>query len=238
MKQWLGILVTGIMVLAVAGCRKDIPYGVEQQLVWAGGARQVWAVAPAVNLSGIEPVDPLLQADLLYQQLQQVQGLTVIPVNRVAEVFYAMRLVQIQSPQQAQQVCAALGCDGLIVPTITAYDPYNPPKMGASLALFLARTRAAEQVDPQQIVRQASPGETSDQAMPVDSGFVQVVGMYDAANGSVRDRLAAYAAGRNDPKGPMGAREYMVSMDRYAGFVYHELIRDVLTSPRLWQAVR
>jgi len=48
-----------------------------------------------------------------------------------------------------------------------------------------------------------------------------------------REKLALYAAGRNDPTGPMGAKEYMMSMDRYVGFVYSELIRQVLASPRL-----
>jgi hypothetical protein len=53
--------------------------------------------------------------------------------------------------------------------------------------------------------------------------------MFDAANGSVRDALHAYAAGRNDPLGPMGAKEYLASMDRYCGFVYHELIGQLVS---------
>jgi len=54
--------------------------------------------------------------------------------------------------------------------------------------------------------------------------------MFDAANGSVRELLADYAAGRNDPAGPLGQREYILNMDRYCGFVYHELIRDLMWS--------
>jgi hypothetical protein len=52
--------------------------------------------------------------------------------------------------------------------------------------------------------------------------------MFDAANGTTRDALAAYASGRNDPLGPMGPREYLASMDRYCGFVYAELTADLL----------
>ena len=38
--------------------------------------------------------------------------------------------------------------------------------------------------------------------------------------------------GRNDPLGPLGPKEYFVSMDRYCGFVYHELLADLLRAQR------
>ena len=50
---------------------------------------------------------------------------------------------------------------------------------------------------------------------------------------SVRQALEDYAAGRNDPAGPLGADEYRLSMDRYGGFVYHELIATLMSHPRL-----
>ncbi len=56
--------------------------------------------------------------------------------------------------------------------------------------------------------------------------------MFDAANGSVREALLLYAQGRNDPLGPMGEKEYLASMDRYCGFVYHTLIGDLLDRER------
>ena len=68
--------------------------------------------------------------------------------------------------------------------------------------------------------------------MPPQGGFVQAVGMYDAANGSVRQALFEYAQGRNDPVGPLGSKEYFVSMDRYCGFVYHSLIGELTSQAR------
>jgi hypothetical protein len=62
---------------------------------------------------------------------------------------------------------------------------------------------------------------------------VQAVGMFDAANGTVRDRLKLYAAGRHEPAGPLGEKEYYVSMDRYCGFAYSELIEQLMASPKL-----
>lgn len=198
-----------LLIAALAGCRQEKPYGSEVQLSLPGRRVQVWAIAPAVNLSG-QRVDPLLQADLVYQQLQQVHGLTVVPVNRVVEVYVGLGLEHVQSQEQADQVCRLLGCDALLVPSVTAYDPYKPPKFGVALQLFI-----------------------QNKSTPAAGSFLQVVGMFDAANGTTRGQLLNYAEGRNDPAGPFGAEEYLVSMDRYCGFAYWTLIRQLLESPRV-----
>jgi hypothetical protein len=218
---------------AGSGCaQKAPPYGVERQAAYLSPMkkREVWAVAPAVNLSGYRDADPLLQADIVFQQLQQVRGLTVIPVNRVVEVYATLKIDKVQSGEQAALVCDLLGCDGLLVPTVTAYDPYDPPKLGASLQLLtrpMTFTRPVN-VDPRELARLATPRAVDPTPTAPRMDMVQAVGMFDAANGSVREALAGYVAGRHDPIGPMGPREYLVSMDRYSGFVYHELIGEVL----------
>jgi hypothetical protein len=87
-------------------------------------------------------------------------------------------------------------------------------------------------IDPRELAKRATPGPT--EAMPAaGNGVVQAVGMFDAANGSVRERLHLYAAGRHDPLGPLGEKEYYVSMDRYCGFAYSELIEQLIASPKL-----
>jgi hypothetical protein len=234
MRSTRSIITVSVFLLAtLCGCAaKDPPYGTEYIRRLPRDARAIWAVAPAINLSGQREVDPLLQADLVYEQVQQVRGLTVIPVNRVAEVYVALGLRQVQSAEQAALVCDLLGCDALLVPTVTAYDPYDPPKLGASLHLFSKAGTYARpaNVDPRELARAASP--PAEQSLPQESDFVQAVGMFDAANGSVREALFAYAKGRNDPTGPMAAKEYLISMDRYCGFVYQSLTGDLLRSMR------
>ena len=231
---WL--LLAAAAMSSPGGCaEKEPPYGTEYIRRLPANGRAVWAVAPAINLSGQREVDPLLQADLVYDQVQQVRGLTVVPVNRVVEVYAALGIQQVNSAEQAALVCDLLGCDALLVPTVTAYDPYNPPKLGASLHLFLKPGSYARpaNVDPRELARAASP--PADQSLPgaaADAPFVQAVGVFDAANGSVREALAGYAAGRNDPAGPMAAKEYLLSMDRYCGFVYQSLTGDLLRTMR------
>jgi len=209
----------------LSGCFNH--YGEERQLSVSNGTHPVWAIAPAINLSGEPSVDPILQADLVFQQLQAVNNVTVIPVNRVVEVYAALHITKVESEEQAEIVCEQLGCDGLIIPTLTIYDPYNPPKLGAALQLMRrVPLDRSKNVDVRELTRQATPMTT--EALPKNPSFIQVVGMYDAANGSVRDAVNQYAKGRNDPTGPLAANEYLVSMDRYCGFVYYTLIQQMI----------
>jgi hypothetical protein len=222
-------------LLTITGCAERQPeYGQEQVKTLHTRRRQSWAVAPVLNLSGEQGVDPFLQADLIFQQLQQVQGVTAVPVNRVAEVYASLRIAQVSSPEQAALVCDLLGCDGLVVTSVTIFDPYNPPKVGAAMQLFMKpRTyNRPIDVDPRELARRATPKQVDPMPAP-NGGTVQVVGMYDAANGTVRDALHRYAAGRNDPVGPLGEKEYLVSMDRYCGFAYSDMIERLIASPKL-----
>src|SRR4051812_43048571 len=154
------IIAAALMMSAIGCVEKEPAYGREAAVFLPGTKAQTWAVAPAVNLSGQKQVDPLLQADLLFGQLQQVKGLTVVPVNRVAEAYASLRIDRIASQEQAELVCDLLGCDGLVVPTVTLYDPYDPPKVGAALQWFMrgAKVRTPS-VDPRELVREATPKE-------------------------------------------------------------------------------
>lgn len=222
------IIIAGLLIGSLACSDKKPEYGSERQVFLPSKRVQVWAIAPANNLSGVKDVDPLLQADLAYAQLQTVKGLKVIPVNRVVEVYASLELTQVDSDRQAALVCDLLGADALLVPTVTAYDPYNPPKFGVSLQLFAkpdTYTRPTG-LDPRELSRMASPGGT--ESLPSQPALLQVVGIYDAANGSIREKLSDYADGRNDPSGPLGSKEYLVSIDRYCSFVYHDLIDQLM----------
>ena len=131
--------------------------------------------------------------------------------------------------------CDLLGANAIVVPTITIYDPYNPPKFGASLQLIAKPGAFVRQdnVDARELAREARPG-TNDSAPDIDNAdFIQSVGMFDATNGTTRQMVLDYAAGRHDPSGPMGPQEYFESMDRYCGFVYFTLIDDLLQSPKM-----
>jgi hypothetical protein len=217
-----------VLLCAVAGCSSGPPdYGRESVTFAPRYAPRTIAVAPAINLSGVSAPDPLLQADLVYQQMQAVRGVTVIPVNRVIQVSAALGIRSIDSHEQAAAICEALGADALAVPTITTFDPYDPPKMAASLQLFVTKYRDREgKLDVRALSRQATDRPV--QSLPKNADFIQAARLFDAASGSTRDRIRVYASGRNDPSGPLGEREFYLNMDRYAAFVWHELIAETL----------
>jgi len=223
-----------ITATGCSSCSPPVEYGREQGKILPTQKRQIWAIAPVINLSGERGVDAILQADLLFQQMQQVRGLTVLPVNRVAEVYASLRIDRVATPEQAALVSDLLQCDGLVVASVTIFDPYNPPKFGGALQVFLkpGAYQRPNDVDPRELVRRPTPREVG----PTPTGnaeIIQSVGMFDAANGSVRQRLTLYAKGRNDPTGPLGEKEYLLHMDRYCGFAYSELIDQLLVSPKL-----
>ena len=227
-----------LAVALLAGCRQEPEYGVERRLHLPAETQQVWAVAPAVNLSGQRGVDPLLQADSLFRELQSVRGIKAVPVNRTAEMYAVLGIDQIESPEQAQVICELLGVDGVIVPTVTIYDPYNPPKMGAAIQLFardgssLSPQTLLDMEEVRRLVRAArdTTAGLADPA-PVSARFLQEAGLFDAAHGSTRDALGRYAQGRNDPIGPAaGGQVYLLSMDRFSGFVWHQLLGDLMFS--------
>lgn len=230
MKKSTRTLIGIPLVLAIGwlpGCiPKPAEYGRETITFAPRYGPRTIAVAPAVNLSGQSQPDPLLQADIVFQQIQSVRGVTVIPVNRVVQVCAGLGIRNIESREQAIAVCEALGSDALVVPTITTFDPYDPPKMAASLQLFVSKYRdRSGNIDVRQLSRQATDGPV--QLLPQNADFIQAAHLFDGASGSTRDRLSAFAAGRNDPYGALGEREFYLNMDKYASFVWHELIDEV-----------
>ena len=117
--------------------------------------RQVFAVAPLRNESGNSYADGLTLADKLAQQLALTRGIDVLPVNRTLSAMHALGIAQVTEPSHARQLQRALGVDGFVVGTITAYDPYFPPKLGLAVELYVDGQLAAADpaVNPRELTR-------------------------------------------------------------------------------------
>jgi len=220
------------VLMLMAGCQffeKDI----EQPDTTASPypSAKLWAVAPIRNESGTTLVDSLVVADKIAQQLQQVDGITVVPVNRVLQAMQSTELKQVNSVGDAMGLMQTLDVDGLIVGTVTAWDPYEPPKIGATVQLYSRRVPDAQAVDTRALTYAATdrrlPGLT-EHSQPI----AQASGYFDAANGAVLKNLRHYATGRTPPRSAAGWRSYLLSMDLYTEFVSHELTRQLLESER------
>jgi hypothetical protein len=220
-----------ILALMLAGCESTRePRGVDA-LISPYSEGRVWAVAPLRNESGSLAADGLIMADRLQRQLENASNIDVIPVNRVLRAMELLEMAAVESPADAARLMQTLGVDGLIIGTITAYDPYDPPKLGLAIELFDGgRSRALDAFD----VRRLSRAATSDEAHPYANGGTEtsrvlaneggvasgVSAFFDAASSEVRRQLQVYGGNRGGPDWhPDGWHRYRISMDLYSEFV-------------------
>jgi len=218
-----------VALLAFApGCTTVQPLDQPMMLRAPYATGQLWAVAPFANESGslVPQTDHI--ADLLAEQIQQAEGLDVVPVNRVIAAMRQLEMDSIQSPHEAAMLLRTLGVDGLIVGTITAYDAYPPPKLGAAIQLFRREVHASySDLDPHALVR-APTDQSPVTVVPRPAPSAQAAGVYDASNHQTLAWLDEYARGRTEPDSAYGAHAYLVSMELFTEFVSYRLLHDLL----------
>ena len=222
------VMLTLFAAVWLAGCSMVTPrHEPAPTLLSPYESRRVWAVAPLNNESGSLQVDALAIADRLAQQLENVGDLDVLPVNRVLKAMEAAEMSAVETPGDARRLLRLLAVDGLVIGSITAYDPYDPPKLGLALELFVEPRvdRIDGPIDTRRLTRQATgddvelaPGTVADKA-PVS----QVSGFFDAADSRVREALQAYAVERGAIDGAESWHRYRISMTRYSEFVSYAM---------------
>lgn len=193
---------------------------------------RLWAVIPFANESGVSTVDTYRIADAFTQQLQQVQGIDTIAVNRVV---HAMRLAEIQTvgtPTQAIQLMQMLDVDGIVVGTVTAFDPYPPPTLGMAVQVFTRDPGGGQSIDPHALTRAPSGDTVAMGAVGGVHATAQAAGVYDARNHATLARLRQYAAGRTEPDSSFGTDVYLMNIELYTQFVSYWLIHDLLNVER------
>jgi len=217
------------LCLLIAGCATEPPLVKPAAIDSPYPAEVVIAVAPLTNESGAAIADELAVTDALVNHLQATDGVSAIPTNRTIGALRALDLPGVRSPREAIAVARALGADAIIVGSITAWDPYAPPKLGLSLVLFArtttVSTNAAGPIDPAELALAAT-----DAGVAIDdyaeAPVASVANTYDAANHDTIAASRAYAIGRTDPSSALGDRLYTQSMTRFTEFAcFHALQR-------------
>jgi hypothetical protein len=191
---------------------------------------RTYAVAPVVNLSGSRDLDPLAISDVLFSELQQVQNLNVLPVNKTLAAMELLKIRTINTPQKAQAIAEAVGADALVVPAITSYDPYNPPSIGMSLQLYTLDTLAGPPpVVSHQINGAAIPGDAPKARQPV----VEIAAIFNATNQTVLQELQSFARGRTDYQSALQEERFLADIDAYTRFVCHAMVRRLIEVERV-----
>jgi hypothetical protein len=224
-------MVVALAVLA-AGCQyRGTPK--PQRLTAPYGDRQVWAVAPLRNESGSLHADGLKAADKLAQRLETVIGVDTLPVNRVLVAMQALEMSAVSTREDVSKLREVMDVDAIIVGSITAYDPYAPPKLGLIIELYFnPRRESAQATDLRKLVRAPTGDKTQPAAQNRPGPPVSVVsGFYDASDPGIHQQLVSYAEQHDDAvtDGPaQGWRLYQIDMDLYTEFVTYLVSRQLL----------
>lgn len=238
-KQIMLILSSAVLAagaaLTLPGCEQ--PQRIEHTVA-PYHTRQVFAVAPLRNESGSRYADGARLADKLTQRLALTRGIDTLPVNRVLAAMDALGIDRIANKGDAIRLRQTLGVDGLVVGTVTAYEPYDPPKLGLNLELYLDDRLAwsGGELDTRELSAASTdrhselPGGEASQRQPVTA----LAGFYDAADPEVMDLLAAYTVERGpDGTGEMTLRRHLISIDLYSEFVSYQLTSRMLDAERV-----
>lgn len=181
----------------------------------------LWAVVPLRNESGTSLVDTLMVSDLIVAEIEQIQGVRALPLNRTIEALRSLAMVEPASPADARKLASDMGVDGIIVGSITAWDPYAPPTVGLSLALYAMpglMNDGAPLIDTRELTYQATDYQYFPSGVYEDRPASVVSNLFDGANHQVLMDLDRYVEGRSDPTNVLGARRYLSSMEHFMEF--------------------
>ncbi|MCB9846198.1 MAG: hypothetical protein H6811_09460 [Phycisphaeraceae bacterium] len=234
------MLIGAALVCSLGACTPqkaetlDVPAVLESPYDERGGD-VLFAIVPPRNESGTTTVDPLMVGDALVAAIEEARGLRSLPLNRTLDAMRELRLGSIDAPEQAGILAAALGVDGLLLGSITAYDPYDPPTIGLSLAIYKregALDSPSSDLDTRLLTHQPTEYAYFPRSAHESSPASGVSKLYDARNHLVLGELRAFAQGRHDPTRPLGWRRYLVSMDLYTRFAAHSAVASLLDAER------
>lgn len=217
-----------LLIGFLGGCASDEKLGtpIEHRSPWA--ADRVWAVVPLANESGVSVVDTLGISDDFVAEVDAIDGISCVPLNRSIAAMRSLGLQSVRTDAEARALLRVLQVDGLVVGSITAYDPYTPLTLGVAAQLYTVDAPAPNATEM---------GELTMAVRETDSANRQRLGpssqssrVYDASNHDVLRRLAGYAAGRHNPKSGLREAVYTSSMDAYSRFVAYDVMGELLST--------
>ncbi len=193
----------------------------------------LFAVAPLRNESGTTVFRVEEVSDAIVFAAGSVPGIRCLPLNRTIAEMRGLGMREITGPGDLEALAEAMNVDGLIVGTVTAYDPYNPPALGLSLALHAGNPSFAGGPELDNI-----RGAITDPQMPAPSRYIEmpVASMsqvFDGRNQGVQMQVRRYAEGRIEHDAPRGWQTYLASMPLYTEFVAHAAVGQLLDQERL-----
>lgn len=196
------------------------------------------AVAPFFDLTGngnLLSTDGgytgLKVAEIFSSELVQFRGFEVVRPGEAARLIEREKIPwsapSADGPRQAVRLARALGVDALIVGAITEFDPYDRPRIGVAVQVYVARTPRPG-LDLDRLIKGGRP-------FPAPPGARQGLllafeRIYDASHSGVYNRAKAYGVFRHDSSGRAvtSAQMILFEANRYLQFVSNQAIREIV----------
>lgn len=189
----------------------------------------LWAVVPPINESGASIFDPNDIGDALVGAVSEIRGVSALPLNRTIQAMRALDIEQVSTPGEVAALSKALGVDGLLVPSVSAWNPYDPPVIGLSVALYARDgSPGIAGLDPKALSSAATDAGFIAGSNFGDRPAVSKIEHLDARNHQVQLWVREYAQGRSDPGSALNWRIYFASMDLYTEFAAYHLVRQII----------
>ena len=226
------ILALALAVAALGGCAP-----ITDRLEWPSevlfnslAGVETIVVAPMMNLSTTRDVDLIEATNTLASELQQVRGVTVVPLGRVYQYLSENRLATVGSPEEARQLAKAFGAQACIVAAVTEYDPYNPPRLGLAVQMFtvgqLPPPSGTPGFDPVQAEQAGMPlaAPQTGEARPRDV----LSHVFSGRNLEVEHLAQRYARERLADSSPFGWRRFVADQHEIVRLSCYGMIREML----------
>ncbi|HWL92433.1 MAG TPA: hypothetical protein VNT79_02775 [Phycisphaerae bacterium] len=217
-------------LLVAAGCSQTKVERNDTHITRAFVSPVTIAVAPVLNFSGEFSLDPIAAADLLASELTYVEGVTVVPLNRVMAVLAGQGRTQVDSPAHALAVCEALGADAILVGGIMEYDAYTPT-VGLILQMYEPNRPPPAAFDSLVDRRLALPFEASRMADPF-SPTSQVQLVQNAAHEKVQKAVKKFADPRDEDETHLGWRQYLKVQSLFLRFCWNDALARLMKQER------
>lgn len=195
----------------------------------ASNGEVLWAVVPFRNESGTKFADDVNLSDKIVAAAEEAEGVRVVPLNRTLEAMRALKMRGLTTPADARKLAQAMGVDGILVGSITAFDPYTPT-IGVSIALYArpgAMIGQRTALSPRELATSPSdstPAPRRFEDTPLASTSLHL----DGNNHQVQMDLQSFAEGRSDGPSALGWKRYLASSDLYAEFAAYRAVDEVL----------
>ncbi|MEO1584443.1 MAG: hypothetical protein AAFR96_07720 [Planctomycetota bacterium] len=225
--------------VALAGCQGPglTPPRVTTSPYDSSVGEALWAVVPLRNDSGTTILNLDALSDAVVRSCQQIEGVRCLPLNRVLAEMRGLGMTSVASPSEARVLADRLGVNGLIIGAVTAFDPYDPPRIGLALALeggqaFLGDPGGISVDELRGSVVGSAPGNgATARFRSLPSASVAVV--FDGRNHGTQMELRRYARGRHEPGSAGGWRTYLKSMPLFTEFAAHAAVSRLVDEERL-----